>query len=939
MGRRVILAIVIVLGIVAFAYKSGAINFPDASSEFILLVKYKVPPTVRCTDDPAANALRSIGIWRVNIPRGEDPTRVFNHLNNDPNVEYVEFEQQRKYTGIIPNDPGFDSQLNLELINLPQAWEIERGRETVTVALLDTGVDLNHPDLKGRLVQGWDYINQDDEPFDDSVNSHGTGLAGIIAAEVNNKTGISGITWGIKIMPMKVLDANGQGIDSNIAAAIINAADRGAQIINISFGGGKSSRTVQEAVVYALQRGVSIIAAAGNDGGPVEYPAAYDGVITVGAVDIDKQVASFSNRGPEMDLAAPGVGVISIKQKSAELMAYHGTSVSAAVVTGVVALIASLQPGITPAELVKVLHQTAEDINLPGYDQATGYGLVNAWASLSKVYGGKGEITGSVRFNNINLPGVAVVLEGTGLTTKTDLDGRFQFSGLPPGTYAVSASLNGYPAEKRKVTVGRNGGKFLLDSFTFAQQNQAQGSDGEPPPVLLTPNIIGYKAPLEFRFDRSALRSFDGEKPLTGVLFPGRAHPRDSQWLRNPVIINGQSLQKPLEYLRSRGEYIFRAEESIPDGEYYIVVIEIGKEVKTEDILGWGRFEISRTSTSPALVTAESLQNARYSSLILTNGESQLDLKNAIPELLPGQVAAISFDLLSPEAVKPLFNRLEANYIRAGQTRIVAGVLANNDGKAEPLSLESPVVLSLPVDDRNMTIKGTPGIYWWNGNNWSYVNSQYDPNRKTVKGSTAKTGVFTVMAYTPGFTDVIGGYAKNEIEVLASRQIIKGITPTLFAPEKTITRGQLAALLARALDLNIEKADTLNRARFIDVSTSYWGYKEIEAVSAAGLVNGYTDGSFQPNQPVSREQLAVMLVRALDYLDAHNPEDGSVLDRFSDGKKVSPALAGQVGTAVKLGIIRGSGTGFLLPGSTATRAEAAVMLYRMLVIGRLFQEK
>ncbi|MHB1418810.1 MAG: S8 family serine peptidase [Bacillota bacterium] len=933
MGKRLLHAIIIAFCLVVMLHRSGAASLNDPKGDSVLLVKYRVTAPENELKDPALRALKEIGIRRVIVPPGVDAAAIVNLLKKDPNVEYVEFDHPRKYASIVPNDPGFDSQLNLELINVPQAWEIERGRETVTVALLDTGVDLSHPDLKGRLVQGWDYVNDDSDPTDDSVNSHGTGLAGIIAAGVNNKIGISGVTWGVRIMPMKVLDENGQGKDSNIAAAIITSADRGAQVINISFGGTQSSRTVQEAVQYALRRGTTIVAAAGNDGGPVEYPAAYDGVIAVGAVGIDKQAAYFSNQGPEVDLAAPGIGVVSIKQKSDELMAYHGTSVSAAIVTGVAALVASLQPGIKPAEIESVLRQTAEDINSPGVDQTTGAGLVNAWAALAKVYGGKGEITGSVKFNNINLPGVAVALKGTGLAVKTDLEGGFHLAGLPPGTYEVTAALNGYTAKEQAVTIGRSGGKILLEPFVFGQQETDQ-RNGELPTLSVVPNIIGYKAPLELRIERSQLRNLDGERPLIGILFSGGVLSAESPSLKNPVIINGKAVQEPLEYLRSHGEYVFRTGVTIPDGEYYIVVTEMGKEATPDSTLGWGRFEISRSSTSPALVTTASMQGAGEGGLVLTNGNSQLELKNAIAELLPGQVAAISFDPLSSEAVKPLFSQLEAQYKRAGQTWIVAGVLADNNGKAEPLSFVAPIILSLPVEDYNFPGKGTLGLYWWNGNGWSYVKSRYDPINSIITGTTAKTGVFTVMSYTPGFTDIEGSSAKNYIEILATRQIIKGVQPNRFAPELTITRGQLAVLLARSLDLKTEK--TGNQIMpFNDVKTGYWADKEIKAASTAGLIKGYTDGGFHPEQPVSREQLAAMMVRALNYLGALYPEDSSIMGRFVDGEKVSLVLAGQVGTAVRLGIIQGSGSGFLRPGSLATRADTAVMLYRMMGIAGL----
>ena len=135
----------------------------------------------------------------------------------------------------FPNDPSFASQYALTAIHAPQGWDISTGSSSVTIAILDSGVDLNHLDLAGKILQGYDFVNNDNVPFDDY--GHGTHVAGIAAALGNNGLGIAGVSWGARILPVKILDASGNGSYSNVATGIIWATDQGAQIINMSLGG------------------------------------------------------------------------------------------------------------------------------------------------------------------------------------------------------------------------------------------------------------------------------------------------------------------------------------------------------------------------------------------------------------------------------------------------------------------------------------------------------------------------------------------------------------------------------------------------------------------------------------------------------------------------------------------------------------------------------
>lgn len=254
------------------------------------------------------------------------------------------------------------------VIVLPHAGILGEGIE---VALLDTGVDLRHPDLRDNIVGGIDFVNHDDEPQDD--NGHGTGVAGILAA-TENGLGLVGVAPKVGIWAVKMLGHDEQGSISDLIRGIEWALDRGVEIINMSLGTPEDNPALREAIIAAYQAGVLLVAAAGNKGSQVLFPAAYPEVIAVAASDKNDQHAWFSNMGPEVELTAPGTDLLSTGL-TGQYQIVNGTSFSVPHVSGVAALLFSI--GITDARQVRQrLDQTAEDLGLTL--TAQGYGLVDA---------------------------------------------------------------------------------------------------------------------------------------------------------------------------------------------------------------------------------------------------------------------------------------------------------------------------------------------------------------------------------------------------------------------------------------------------------------------------------------------------------------------------------------------------------------------------------
>ena len=315
-----------------------------------------------------------------------------------------------------PDDPLFGAQWHLRAIGIPDAWGITAGAGAV-VAVLDTGVAYEDegpyrraPDLGGtRFVPGWDFVDDDGHPNDEPVAGrpgHGTHMAGTIAQTTGNRLGGAGVAPAAAIMPIRVVPASGEGDGAVVARGLRFAADHGAHVANVSLAGRSDYPEVKEAVRYALEKGVTIVAPLGEDGSrSAAFPAAYPGVVAVGAVRMDRSRAAYSNFGPRLDLVAPGGdlsadrdgdglqdGIVQqtiLDQRDTFCFCFvEGTSAAAAHVSGVAALVVASGRATRPADVRSALLESADDLGAPGRDDEFGAGLVNA-ARAARPRGGR----------------------------------------------------------------------------------------------------------------------------------------------------------------------------------------------------------------------------------------------------------------------------------------------------------------------------------------------------------------------------------------------------------------------------------------------------------------------------------------------------------------------------------------------------------------------
>ena len=355
-----------------------------------------------------------------------------NRLNKT--IEYIEPNYEYKMSA-IPNDEFFNQQPYLSEIGMPWAWDLSTGLTETVIAIIDTGVDIDHPDIRNNVwwnidevagnnidddnngyiddINGWDFFDKTADPrpkFGDNYSflamNHGTIVAGVAAAQGNNNIGVSGVSWRSRIMSLRVLGSDGKGSTLEVAEAIDYAVDNGADIINLSFVGEGRSITLEQAIERAYEAGVLVVAAAGNE---VEsgidmtnnprYPVCHDGgrnnnwVIGVASTDSNNRLASFSNYGDCIDVVAPGVGIFStlLKEEGREKFnreyggLWAGTSVSAPQISGIAALIKSLKPSLNLAEMQKLLLNNND--NIDKYNRAyigkLGTGKINAFRVLA----------------------------------------------------------------------------------------------------------------------------------------------------------------------------------------------------------------------------------------------------------------------------------------------------------------------------------------------------------------------------------------------------------------------------------------------------------------------------------------------------------------------------------------------------------------------------
>ncbi|WP_423225167.1 S8 family serine peptidase [Candidatus Amarolinea aalborgensis] len=357
--------------VVRFADGVSAETVTSVASAYHLQIKHHIP---------------ALNVYILATRPGQTEAAI-RALNRLPGVRYAEPNYVAKID-LTPTDPDYSDVSKVyapQMINAEPGWNVTIGSPNMIVAVLDTGISMTHPEFSGRILPSYDFANNDSDPSDDE--GHGTHVAGIIAAAMNNGQGSTGIAPGVKILPVKVMNNLGHGSWGWVADGIIYATDHGARVINMSLGGTTTGYLMTDAVRYAAERDVVMVAASGNSGiNQPEYPSYYPEVIAVGATTYYDDWFTISNYGTWIDVTAPGDTVWSTLWEPTNPNTYQyfsGTSMAAPHVSGLAALILSAHPTFSSADVRALMRQTAADKGTPGFDIYYGYGRIDVGAAMA----------------------------------------------------------------------------------------------------------------------------------------------------------------------------------------------------------------------------------------------------------------------------------------------------------------------------------------------------------------------------------------------------------------------------------------------------------------------------------------------------------------------------------------------------------------------------
>lgn len=376
------LTIIMILSILLSFMVAPASAVSSNNEKVPVLIQFKNKPDAQLVKANGGNIKYEYDV--VSAVAAELPQKAIDALSKNPNIELIEPDGIAQITGeTVP--------WGINKVNAPETQALGFDGTGIKVAIIDTGVDYNHPDLAANYLGGYDYVNNDNDPMDD--HSHGTHVAGTVLG-IDNEIGVLGVAPNAGFYALKAADSTGYCSYSDIIASINWAVNNNADVITMSLGGSYSS-TLKAACDNAYNNGVVVVGAAGNTGGSVIYPAGYDSVIAVAATDSSNNRASWSSYGPQVELSAPGVSIYSTMPGSS--YGYKsGTSMATPHVTGVVALLLNTDVSGSsldldndgtwdPAEVRARLQSTATDLGATGKDDYYGYGLVNSLAGVSNL--------------------------------------------------------------------------------------------------------------------------------------------------------------------------------------------------------------------------------------------------------------------------------------------------------------------------------------------------------------------------------------------------------------------------------------------------------------------------------------------------------------------------------------------------------------------------
>ncbi|HJP72605.1 MAG TPA: S8 family serine peptidase [Candidatus Limnocylindria bacterium] len=767
--------------------------------------------------DPAAGRARGLavvaelgapgkGVARLLSTEGRPVEDVIAELKTDPTVAYaepnylVQLADEGSVAAVGVNDPQTGGQYSLDRMRVRDAWSLSTGASNA-IAVLDTGVQFNHPDLAGRLLGGYDFVNGDTDPSDD--NGHGTWVSGIIAANANDGYGIAGISWSDKILPVKIMNGEGTGSTANLLTAIRWSADQGAKVINMSVGGFPYSQAMQDAVNYAWGKGAVLVGAAGNNRMEENfYPASFDNVVSVSATQPEDEFSNWSSWGPKVDVSAPGSSVLTTNCYVCTYGEHNtwgshtyisGTSFATPNVAGVVALMRARYPSYTPQQIVDRLFATVDDLGYPGYDVKYGRGRVNAYRALGASVSGGATSTGDgLEPNNTLSQGRWLAL---GSTTRPSI--------YPAGdvdTFVVDVPRAG------RLEVRVTG---VVDSRDYPWNKSGLPVD----PIIELYNASGG---LLTRVDN--VWETQTELATLNVTGATTVLVRVSNWYANG----------------NRSAYTI-----VP------TYVDTVAPIASVTYPGAGATDVNR-GVNPLATFNEPVSGVSSSTMILRD----LSSGATVP-------ASVSYD--SSSRIARLIPAGPLVGMRQYRVELTSGIRDGGSNALTPTSQTFTTGNSQFVDtDGNQFITeinwlATAGIT--NGCGGERF-CPGDPVLRDQMASFIARALGLPSSSTNWFSDDNGNQHEPNINRIADAGVTLGCGGGLYCPAAAVSREQMASFLARAMALPTSSTDF-----FVDDEQSPHE-ADINRLAAAGVTLGCGGGNYCPSSSITRDQMAAFLYRA-----------------------------------------------------------------------------
>ncbi|WP_181592654.1 S8 family serine peptidase [Paenibacillus sp. YN15] len=752
-----------------------------------------------------------------------------------PLVESVSPNQKVK-AARAPNDPLLPNQHYLKQIRAEEAWDVVTGSDLI-IAVVDTGVDRSHPDLEDKLVPGINLIENGAYPDDD--NGHGTNVAGVIAAAADNDKGTAGLLWNAQIMPIKALEADGNGDEDKLGEGIRYAVHNGARIVVLSLGLNKRSAYMEQIVAEAELAGVLLVAASGNEGDAVKYPAAYDTVLAVGGVGPDNARESLSNYGPELDIAAPWIVFTTVRGGAYEYR--DGTSMAAPQAAAAAALAWSTHQALSPAELRNLLKQTAQDLGPTGWDQETGYGLLRVDRAVRE------ELKRDIYEPNNRQNAAKPISSNKSIAAYLEQGDEDWFYWEAPYDGYAQYKLSGTAAELAATHVTEGGTEVAEIRNPSGNavpvkkgRHYVRITGAAPSPYSLEVNFRIYEDPFE-----------DNDRQYKAYTLPSRSqllvgtfsHNQDQDWFSLPVDQPG-TLRLKVTPDTSRMDPV-------------LTFMKKGGKELVIDHNGDGELESYQAEVTPGLYYIRVSNLASYTYPIV--GEYILDIHLATSYEDPFEPNNRSYQAttLTPDenylgVIDPDTDVDWYRFKLEGESSIHVEFNLFPDSEGVSLQLLDGTLkeISMPVTpmDRdswgsNLTLPA--GTYYIKANSSAGVRQQLYSLQLHVD------------RLIEGFSDIYGHWAEPVLSNLVRKGYIDGYGGRNLYPDRPITRAEAAAMLDRALRLQSGVSPG-----FADLPQEHWAYPAVARLYKAGIVRGVSAVEFAPDRSITRMEMLSMLANA-----------------------------------------------------------------------------